>query len=202
MALYESLANLKAALKIVDTDRDTMLTARLTAASRAIDAHTGRNVDGFALAEAASVRLYMPRKRVVSDADGERLLVDEIGSTTDLVVEVGSGGVWTEVPDYETWPENALARGVPIDGLLLPYGVGWWATGATDRVRVTALWGWPAVPAVVAEATLLQAVRLYHRKDSPEGVLGSADWGPVRVARVDPDVQKLLTDLVLPGFSG
>jgi hypothetical protein len=53
---------------------------------------------------------------------------------------------------------------------------------------------------VIREATLIQALRLYKRKDSPEGVLGSAEWGTVRVSRLDPDVAKLVESLVLPGF--
>jgi hypothetical protein len=69
------------------------------------------------------------------------------------------------------------------------------------RVRVTAKWGWPAVPDTVVQATLIQASRLYRRKDSPEGVLGSAEWGTVRLGRVDPDVYALIQQLILPGMA-
>ena len=42
-------------------------------------------------------------------------------------------------------------------------------------------------------ATLIQAARLFKRKESPEGVLGGNDFGIVRVGtRVDPDVEMLL----------
>jgi hypothetical protein len=45
-------------------------------------------------------------------------------------------------------------------------------------------------------------MRLYKRKDSPEGVLGTAEWGgPVRLSRVDPDVAALLTPFVIPGMA-
>jgi hypothetical protein len=50
------------------------------------------------------------------------------------------------------------------------------------------------------QATLIQAARLYRRKDSPEGVTGSAEWGVVRLPRIDPDVSALIKDLTLPGI--
>jgi hypothetical protein len=56
------------------------------------------------------------------------------------------------------------------------------------------------VPDEVVQATLLQAGRLYRRKDSPEGVTGSADWGMVRLPRLDPDVMALIEPYMLPGF--
>jgi hypothetical protein len=64
------------------------------------------------------------------------------------------------------------------------------------RVRVTARWGWPSVPDGVAQAAALLAARLYRRKDSPEGVLGSSEWGAVRVARFDPDVEGLIAPYI------
>jgi hypothetical protein len=30
--------------------------------------------------------------------------------------------------------------------------------------------------------------------------MGNADWGPIRVSRVDPDVQALLQKLVIPAI--
>jgi hypothetical protein len=57
-------------------------------------------------------------------------------------------------------------------------------------VRVTALWGWSAVPPAIEQATLLQASRLLIRRDSPYGVAGSPEAGTeIRLlARLDPDV--------------
>ena len=49
------------------------------------------------------------------------------------------------------------------------------------------------MPAQVAQATLIQAARLYKRRESPEGVLGNAEWGSIRLSRVDPDVAALLS---------
>lgn len=62
------------------------------------------------------------------------------------------------------------------------------------RIQITGTWGWPAVPAKVHEACLIQASRLYKRRYSPEGVTGfGSEFGPIRLtARPDPDAVNLL----------
>jgi hypothetical protein len=133
----------------------------------------------------------------VCDADGELLLVDDIGSLTGLTVETGSGASFSAVTDYETSPDNALADGEPITGLRLVSGS--WGT-ATNRVRITAQFGWPAVPADIHQAALIQASRLAKRKGSPEGIIGSAEWGVRNLSRRDPDVWNLVEPYIVPGF--
>jgi hypothetical protein len=191
---YATLQQLKDALKISDTESDAALNRVLVSASRQIDAHTGRK---FWLDDTASARTYRPSRRVLATGEGQLVLVDDIGDSTGLVVETGTTGSWTAVTDYETDPDNALARGEPVTGLLR---LAWWFGGPSLRLQVTARWGWPAVPAEVTEATIIQAARLYRRKDSPEGILGSAEWGTIHVSRIDPDVQALLKDLRSPGI--
>lgn len=193
MTEYATLAEFKAARRIKDDSDDTALQSVLVAASRAIDRRCGRR---FWLDTEPTVRTYRTQGRVVSEPDSERLLVDDIGSLDGLVVEVGSGSSWTPVTDYEPLPDNAPARGEPVTTLLRPYG-----TWGCQQVRVTAQHGWPAVPDEIRQATLLLASRLYHRKDSPQGITGSADWGPLRVSRMDPDVEALLGPFALPGFA-
>lgn len=193
---YAALAELKARMGIDadDTSRDTELQGKLTAASRDIDKDTGRR---FWLDPVAVARIYHLRHNVTRDGV---LLVDDIGDTTGLTVEVGTIGTatWTtlDADRYEAVPENALTDGEPVTGLLLCSGWGW----GGNRVRVTALWGWPAVPEQIKEATLLRAHRLARRKDSPEGVAGNSDFGVVRVSRWDPDYDALIGPFVLPGI--
>jgi hypothetical protein len=45
---------------------------------------------------------------------------------------------------------------------------------------------------------IMQAARLYKRRRSPEGVAGFAEFGVVRVSRVDPDVAELLKPYYVP----
>lgn len=191
---YETLVNLKLAMGITDAVDDVLLQKALTTASRGIDDKCGFPARRFYLDVAASARVYTPRGRIVATDDGEMFDVDDIGSLTGLVVETGSGTTFTTVAatDYETQPDNAIATGRPITALLRASGA--WGGTTGSRVRVTAKWGWPAIPDEVIQATLIQAERLFKRKDSPEGVLGSAEWGAVtNLARVDPDVAELLS---------
>jgi hypothetical protein len=193
---YCSIATVKLALGITtDTSRDVLIADAIDASSRFIDAVTGRR---FYADTSTSARVFRPQGRVHRDSDADKFFVDDIGSASGLTVEIGTMGSasYTAVTDYETGPENALARGRPVEWLLREA----WGLGSFARLRVTARWGWPEVPVDVAEATKIQAVRLYRRKDSPEGVAASAEWGAIRLSRIDPDVDALLRPYVLPVF--
>jgi hypothetical protein len=193
---YVTLEELKGQLQIEpsDTSRDADLNRARASASRSIDKLTGRR---FWLDPDPVARTFNPRGRIVRDDDGELFLVDDIGSTAGLVVESGSGTSWSTVTSYETSPDNALADGQPITGLRRVLGS--WGT-ATSRLRVTARFGWPAVPDDINQAALLQATRLFKRKDSPEGIIGSAEWGVRNLSRRDPDVWALIEPYIVPGF--
>lgn len=195
MADYVELALVKDALKITDSDRDDLLNGAIAAASQSIDRLTGRRFD---LDESASARRFAPSRTTVLSREGERLLVPDIGSDDGLVVEVGRDPDWTDITDdVEFEPLNALDESEPYTSVLHEDS----RFSRWRRVRVTARWGWPVVPDVVEQAALIQAQRLFKRKDSPEGVLGSAEWGTVRVSRIDPDVAALIQDLMLPGIA-
>jgi hypothetical protein len=197
---YADLGDLKTALNIEsdDTTADALLGRALTSASRSIDLTTGRR---FSREEAATPSVINYRNRTLCDehGDGQRLLVADIG-TAAVTVETGPrGGPWTDITDaVELEPTDALDQGEPVTSLL--YVGGRWPAGGGQRVRVTGRWGWPAVPEDITQATLLQAARLYRRKDSPEGVTGSAEWGVVRLSRRDPDVWALIEHFMVPGF--
>lgn len=193
---YGSVLALKQRLGIPDDDtsRDELLLSALGTASRGIERATGRR---FWLDPEPVTRTYNPRRRLVREIDGELLLTDDIGSIDGMVVETGNGTSFSPVTDYETWPENALADGKPITGLLRVFGI--WAVPGM-RIRITTRFGWPVEPDPIPEASLIQAQRLYRRKDSPEGITGSAEWGVVRLSRRDPDVWNLIEPYILPGF--
>ncbi|MFE1424365.1 phage gp6-like head-tail connector protein [Streptomyces fungicidicus] len=177
-----------------DTDRDARADRAVRAASRAIDRATGRR---FFLDEQPQTRTYRLDGRIVREPEGDLLLVDDIGDTAGMVVEVGYVTSFSPVTDYETQPDNALADSRPVTGLLRAGRA--WAL-PSSRVRVTARFGWPTVPDDIAEAAMIQAARLFKRADSPEGVMGSAEWGVVRLSRRDPDVWALIEPYIIPGF--
>jgi hypothetical protein len=174
-----------------DTARSTLVELALASASRMVDKDTGRR---FWLDEAPVARELDTAGRVL--ADEGRLLVPDIGSVDGLVVEVGGGGTWSAVDAaaISYAPRNALAVGDAYTGLV-------WAGGWPGGVRITARWGWPAVPAEIAQATLIRAAALFKRQASIEGVVSNPEWGPVRVARNDPDYAALISRYVRHSFA-
>lgn len=187
---YASLAQLRAELNLHagNTSHDPGLLRALNTASRAVEAWCdGRK---FYLERTATQRLFRFDRWAIWDrCRGQwRLPVDDIGHATYTVETSSDGSTWvtlTEGVHFEPYPDNALAKLEPITHLV--------ADEWPARIRVTARWGWPAVPSQVEEATLRTAARAYRRKDSPDGVAGSSDWGLIRVPNLDPDVRQMLS---------
>lgn len=165
---------------IGDTQDDAQLALAVTAASRSIDHHTNRQ---FGVVAAVEERLYVARP---GSSSGTRAVdVDDFMTATGLVVEIDG----TAVTTFTQEPRNAAQKGRPwtrlvfdSDSEVLP--------DSGDEVTVTALWGWTAVPDTVKQATLLQASRMFTRRNAPFGVAGSPDAGSEMrlLAKVDPDV--------------
>ncbi|MDX8050406.1 phage gp6-like head-tail connector protein [Lentzea sp. BCCO 10_0798] len=193
---YIQRAALKESLGIDDDEDDDALDRAILSSSLGIDHKTGRT---FGRDPAASARTYRSSGRLLWTDDGwHEFLVDDVATDAGLVVEIGSAsGGYSAVSGFITGPDNALVRGKPINSLLHPTG---WPFYWAQLLRVTAVWGWPSIPADIEMACQIQAGRLYRRKDSPEGVTASTEWGPIRVARLDPDVKDLIDPYVLPGF--
>lgn len=203
LPLYGDLTTFKQLLSVTDTNRDALLTMALTTASRQIDAYTSRR---FYLDTVVSSRVYTPDRREAWYVSGGSIQVDDIGSTAGLVISEGftswngvGAGPFTDVSnDVVLMPDNALVQGRPVTALRRAIGT---IVDPYIQMKVTALWGWPTVPDEIVQATYIQAMRLYRRKDSPEGVLGNSEWGALRVSRVDPDVMALLDPYVKGGFA-
>jgi hypothetical protein len=196
---YTTLPLVKAQLgKITSDDRDEMIQAAITAASRMID--VGRWPGAFRAATTASTRVF-PLAGRNYNLFGQRaaILVDDIATITGMTISVGTeaSAVYSSVPIFTTGPQNAIARGEPITTVVVPSS----SLGTVDTLQVTAKWGWPATPADVELAARLQAARLYRRKDSPQGVIASPEFGGIRVSRFDPDVRALLAPYMPLGFA-
>lgn len=169
-------------------DADTLELA-VAAASRAVDQFCHRQ---FGSADSAAERIYTPRwdrrrGRWVVD-------IDDLGDKTGLTLDLGAG----EVATFTLEPVNAMADGRPWTVLTIPADASPSPTGDEHELTATGLWGWPQVPQPVKQATLLQASRLHHRRESPWGVAGSPELGSEMrlLARVDPDVAVGLTPYV------
>ncbi len=194
---YATKGELKTWVKVpaLNTDFDTLMDLALSAASREIDKASNRSfVTTLSVAEARTYTAEWDSKK-------QRYVVeiDDLMSLTSLAVELdldGSGDFTTDVTaaDCVGFPYNASQKERPWTHLILPESTS--ASVRPGAVRITAKWGWTAVPDAVKQACLMQASRIFNRKDSPYGIAGSpqADGGgELRLlAYLDADVAVLL----------
>ncbi|MDX3006735.1 phage gp6-like head-tail connector protein [Kribbella solani] len=177
---YVTATDLKAYLKITDALDDAQIALAVTAASRAVDRYTNRQFGQLAAVEA---------RKYTAQWDTSRckwvVCIDDLMTTAGLIVATAAA-----ITDYSLRPTNADLKGEPWTHIVLNTG----GTGTEDAVTVTARYGWTVIPVAVQQATLLQASRLFTRKDSPYGVAGSPDLGSEMrlLAQVDPDVKVAL----------
>ena len=183
---YASVAELKTWIGITDAVDDTLLATVLDEASRDIDNYCGRI---FYQTAAGTVRYYMARR-------SDELLIADCVSLTEVATDADGDrtyeDTWTAT-DYDLLPENAAADSEPYTTIAVaPGGDYGFPSGVRKGVKLTGVWGWPAVPGAVKQACLLRAAWIFNRRGTPLGLAGSADIGMVRVGRWDPDFEKML----------
>lgn len=184
---YCTLSQLKQVLRVNDTVDDVLFETRIEEASRVIEDYCNRR---FYADSSATARLFVA-------TESTTVVVDDISTTSGLVVKVDSAGDGTYATtltsaDFQAEPLNAISRGVPITRIVTTSSGRLPTTSAPAGVQVTARWGWPAVPTPVQSACVLLAGRLVKRGDSLLGVAGFGDLGAITVRSIDPDVQRML----------
>ncbi|MEU3052275.1 hypothetical protein [Streptomyces griseus] len=179
---YVSLAEFKEYLNVPvgKISLDLSAATAIESASREVERHCNRQ---FNKQTSATPRLYRPGTR-------STVAVDDFWTDEGLVVEVASGGgdwVALAASDFELAPENGVVDGQPgwpyckivcVSATGFP---GYRRLGSLLSVRVTAKWGWTAVPGPVRSACEIIASETFNMKDAPFGVAGMDQWGPVRV---------------------
>jgi hypothetical protein len=191
---YLTLAALKLALGDTGSTNDEAYERAIEAASRQIDEFRG---DQFWLVATPTPRLYRP-------TSPDLLWTGDFSTTTGLVVEVDED----EDGDYETvwvaadYSAEPLVRlpGRPFDRLVAIGENCWPMPHYTNRptVRVTARWGWPAVPKEVEQACQILAIDHFKSKDLTGGIAGFNDLGAVRISAFNPQARALLAPYKLP----
>lgn len=192
-APYATLPEFKAWVTLDDTVDDVVATGALEAVTRWIDEYCDRHFwkDGATGAEVA--RTFTPKHCYKLDIDD---LVP--GSITTFKTDAAGDGTFETTwaaSDYQLQPVNRptgrpFRRVEAIGGRLFPVT---YTRSRQDRVEITGVWGWPAVPDAVQQACLIQASRVLKRRHSPEGVAGFGEFGLIRVTnRPDPDVMAML----------
>jgi hypothetical protein len=189
---YATLNQLKGALRIptADATDDALLNMAIESASRLIDAYCGRN---FILAGTATRYFNTTDPYVVQIDDARAITQVQTSSSEDGIYDI----TWDLTPhtgDIQAEPINDY-----IGGIVWPYtrlraiGDYVFPVDRENTVKVTASWGWPNVPITVAQATVIQSLRIYKRLESPLGVAGIGDLGVMRVSKgLDPDVAQLV----------
>lgn len=149
---YATVAEYKTQKDKTSAADDTALTRELLAVSRMID-RTLRRPAGFNKDAAAVARVYRVRQT------DPILDVDDLVSVSAIGIDVNASGAYDTAlvaADYELLPFNAAdgpeARPYEQIGLLSWRSRTQWVAG--QRVQITGVWGWPAVPAAIVAATI------------------------------------------------
>ena len=198
--IYTTLAEMKGSLGIAadNFDDDDDLMDAILAASRAIDSHTERHfwqiseARSFPVPDAYCLELgpfcdLVSLTSLKTDNDGDGTF-EVTWSPADYQLLTGDG-----TANVNAAPEpRPYEKIVATRGLTFPVWANTGYFGRPNRIEVTGLWGWPAVPDPVRRACRLLAAELFKLKDAPFGVAGVADIGVVRV-RDNPKAMRLLT---------
>jgi len=186
---YCTLAQVKGALRITDQIDDGLLNTAISSASRFVDGYCDRNFQPAV----AGTAIYVPTGRM------DDLAVDDLTSVTSISIDEDldeSFSTTLNPIDFQLLPVNARSGGLDFPfSRIRPQEDGYWPTAyGRATVKVVGMFGWPATPDAVREATILQASRLFTRLDSPLGIAGFGDMGGMRVSfKGDPDVMMLLS---------
>jgi len=198
---YLTSSEFKASTTLTGTSfADADITLALSTASRSVDDMCGRRF--WADANVNQVRYYTPLSPTFA-------LVDDIITLTSLLVDSDGDGTfeetWTENTDFTLEPLNNPAETPARPRWLIK--VHQLSTQGTLPVRyprslkVTAKFGWAAVPDQIKQATGILASRLMIRsREAPLGVVAlGLDAVAGRIAREDPDVRSLIAPFVKRG---
>jgi hypothetical protein len=176
---YVDLARLKDYLKIKPekVEQDENLQDAINSASGEIEKHCNRQ---FNKADTATARVFEPD-------DCYEVTVDDFWTTDGLVVEVdtsGDGSFSTTVSssDYEVYPRNGVVDGQtgwPHYEIRLVEDSFPIYLRRKGIVRVTAKWGWTAVPEAVRQAAVIIAAETFQLKDAPFGTAGMDQFGNI-----------------------
>ncbi len=193
---YVTKAQLKTYLGLSGTAQDTNLDNAINSASRQIDKFCDRRFwqDG-----SATVKLYNPDSLFIAT-------VDDISTTTGLIVKLDTTDNGTHDTtltlntDYVLKPSNPTEHVVSDTTYYYPQNeIHILATRSSERfdlkiqnnIQVTAKFGFSAVPEAISQATLIQATRLFKRKDAPFNVMGNEQTGQIELfSKFDADAKQ------------
>lgn len=185
---YASAAELASWLGVPE---DPELALACESASRAIDLSCNRQ---FGLLSSSEFRWYT----AIFIRDRWVIPVDDFMTEASLTIEVDNDGDGTpeaEITDYRLTPVNSAAIGRPWTAIEVLPSSTLKPNGCRHSVRVSARWGWSAIPNAVKLATLMQAALLHERRTNVAGRLTTKEvddvrygWAASGATELDPDV--------------
>jgi len=186
--VYVDSDDLKVSLALDGTTyADVDVDAACIAASGAVEEVQGRD---YGKSDEDEVRFFTP-------TDWETLSIDDLVELTTLRVATTFGGTyetWTLDDDFRLTPLNAEGKGRPFTTLQAVNKR--FPTGRLSVVEITGIFGWPAPPQQIIEATSIIAAQLIKRKrDAPFGFQVVNQETAAYIARNDPMVVQLLNGL-------
>lgn len=192
---YCSLAEVKAALRIpsADTVDDGLISIAVESASREIDGYCERVFYNAGTA----TRKFLPTDAFLVDIDDMQSI---ISLKTDTSGDGGYETTWS-ASDYQLEPLNQFVSGLQqpftriraIGGYLFPIFDVKNTNYYEATIQIQAVWGFASVPTAVKQAAILSSMRQFKRYDAPLGIAGFGDFGPMRVTRIDPDIEQMLS---------
>ena len=175
----------------ITADETVNIEKAIESASRSIDRMTNRRFWADANATARQYRA----------TDFYRLFVDDISSTSGLIVKTDTGGdgtfetTLTLNTDYILDPVNAPQLERPFT-IVTMVGTTLFPSPVNLRpgVQVTAKFGWynGTPPDDIEEACLILSTDLVKRASSVGGVLGLSELGAIRMSPLGRDVQAMV----------
>lgn len=165
-------------IPIPDDVDDVRIDLAVTAATQMIQQYCQRQ---FTTDDSASARVFVPESYYLA-------FTEDFYTTTGLIVQTDPGldGSWSQTwttDDYQLEPSNQETYGEAwpyhtirtIGSLWFPQDYG------RVTLKVTAKWGWSAVPSAVKQAAILQAITIFKSADAPFGATPFADTGILRL---------------------
>ena len=194
---YVSTADLKTYIGITGSGQDTNISNAIQSASRQIDRICQRK---FWQDSTVQVKTFTPISNIFLD-------VPDISTTTGLIVKLDTNDDGTHEKtitintDFILRPTNPRELGTG-SGEHEPFTeIRILNTRSSERfdpdiinnVQITAKFGFPIIPEDIKQATLIQGLRLFKRKDTPFNVFGNEQTGTIELfSKFDPDALALL----------
>jgi hypothetical protein len=190
---YCTLAEVKVSdiLKFTDTSHDATLEKVINGVSRKIDNYCGRHF------------FQVTETRYFTAVQSWRISIDDIYTASGLALYTDDGADGTyentwATTDYKLLPTNALTKGLPYTSIEHTALGSYTFPRYREGIKLTASYGWAAVPDPVKLACLMQVNRIWKRFATPLGQSASSAVGQLNLSipKLDHDIMNMLNDYV------